>query len=73
MTDAGKKLSAAARALPVADRLELVQDLLDSLDTPNPAIDQEWAREAEDRLAAYERGEIPTVELADVLAKYNLK
>ena len=70
MTDAAKKISAAARELPVDDRLQLVEQLLDSLDAPDPKIDQQWAQEAEDRLAAYRRGEIAAFELSDVIAKY---
>jgi len=32
--------------------------------------DELWAREAMDRLAAYRRGEIPSIPLSEVLAKY---
>lgn len=32
-------------------------------------MDAHWAREAQDRLAAYLRGEIQTISLADVIAK----
>jgi putative addiction module component (TIGR02574 family) len=70
MTNAAKKLSAAARDLPVGERLELVEDLLDSLDASDAAVDRLWAREAEERLAAYRRGEIGASGLSDVLAKY---
>ena len=70
MTDAAKRLSDAARNLPPNDRLELVEQLLDSLDASDSAVDRLWATEAEDRLAAYRRGEIEAVPLADVLAKY---
>ena len=71
MTDAGKKLSDAAKALPASERLELVEELLNSLDARNEAVDRAWAKEAEDRLAAYRRGEITAVPLASVLAKYS--
>ena len=40
-----KTLIEQARALPV-------EHVLDSLDRADPAIDQMWAREASDRLAA---------------------
>jgi len=73
MTEAAKDLSAKARKLSPAERLELVDDLLASLDEPDPQIDQLWAKEAEERLAAYRRGEIKAVPLQEVLAKYRVK
>jgi putative addiction module component (TIGR02574 family) len=72
MTDAAKNLSTQARKLSSAERLELVDDLLASLDEGDPKIDQQWAKEAEDRLAAYRRGEIKAVPLQEVLAKYRV-
>jgi hypothetical protein len=44
--------------------------VLDSLDRADPAIDQMWAREASDRLAAYRRGELAAKDLGDIVAKY---
>jgi putative addiction module component (TIGR02574 family) len=72
MTDAAKNLSAQARKLSPSERLELVDDLLASLDESDPGVDQQWAKEAEDRLAAYRKGEIKTVPLQEVLAKYRV-
>jgi putative addiction module component (TIGR02574 family) len=72
MTEAAKNLSTQARKLSSAERLELVDDLLASLDESDPGIDRQWAKEAEDRLSAYRRGEIKTVPLQEVLAKYRL-
>lgn len=73
MTKAAKTLSAQARKLSPADRLELVDDILASLDEPDPAIDRLWAAEAEERLAAYRRGEIKAVPLEEVLATYRAR
>jgi hypothetical protein len=73
MTEAAKKLSEQARRLPVADRMELVDEILSSLEQPDPHNDQLWTREAEDRLSAYRRGEIKAVDLREVLAKYRVK
>ena len=70
MTDATKSLSRQARQLTPAERLELVDDLLASLDESDSKLDALWAKEAEDRLAAYRRGEIKAVPLQEVLAKY---
>jgi putative addiction module component (TIGR02574 family) len=73
MTESTKNLSVQARKLTPAERLDLVDDILASLDEPDPSIDQLWAKEAEDRLAAYRRGEIKTISLEEVLAKYRAK
>jgi putative addiction module component (TIGR02574 family) len=70
MTDDAKRISAAAKELPPGERLELVEQILESLDASDPSIDQLWAKEAEDRLAAYRRGEIKAVPLSSVLSKY---
>lgn len=73
MTEEAKILSAQARKLSPAERIELVDSILASLDEPDPNIDRLWAKEAEDRLAAYRRGEIKAVPLQEVLAKYLVK
>jgi len=73
MTETTKTLSAEARKLSPSERLELVDDILASLDEPDPNIDGLWAQEAEERLAAYRRGEIKAISLKQVLAKYRAK
>ncbi|MHB8448209.1 MAG: addiction module protein [Rudaea sp.] len=70
MNETAKSLSARARELPPAERLELVDQILGSLDETDPTIDRLWAQEAEDRLAAWRRGEIRAIELSEVLRKY---
>ncbi len=50
-----------------------MDDILASLDEPDPNIAKLWAKEAEDRLAAYRRGEIKVIPLEQVLAKYRGK
>ena len=70
MTTTAEALSAQAAQLPPAERMEVVERILDSLDQPDAALDSLWAREASDRLGAYRRGEIKAVALADVIAKY---
>lgn len=57
--------------LPPAERIGLVDRLLDSLDQTDAGVDEAWAREVEGRLAAYRRGEIKAVGLAEVFAKYH--
>jgi putative addiction module component (TIGR02574 family) len=63
-------LSEQAARLPPAERMELVERILDTLIEHSPELDALWAAEAEDRLAAYRRGEIRAVPLAAVLARY---
>jgi putative addiction module component (TIGR02574 family) len=70
MSNEPKTLIERARALPPEDRIALVEDVLDSLDRADPGIDQLWAREATDRVAAYRRGELAAKDLSDVVAKY---
>jgi putative addiction module component (TIGR02574 family) len=73
MTEAAKKLGEQARRLTAEDRLQLVDEILASLEQPDAANERLWAKEAEDRLAAYRRGEAKAVELREVLAKYRVK
>jgi len=73
MTETAKTLSERARRLSPEDRIELVDDILASLDEPDPNIDRLWAKEAEERLAACRRGEIKAVPLREVLARYRAK
>ncbi len=59
-----------ANKLSLNEKIELIDALLASVDKPDSEIDALWAKEAEDRLAAYQRGDIKTVDLNQVLAKY---
>ena len=52
-------------------KVQLVDELLNSLDRPDKEIDKFWAKEAEDRIDAYDQGEIRSVSLDEVLKKYN--
>lgn len=70
MSNRVKMLTEQARALPLHDRIALVEDVLDSLDRADPDIDRLWAREASDRLAAYRRGELAARDLRDIIAIY---
>ncbi|HET7847781.1 MAG TPA: addiction module protein [Pseudolabrys sp.] len=70
MNDETKVLSRKAQALSPNDRVALVEEVLDSLDRLDPDIEQLWAKEAADRLAAYRRGELSAKELSEIAAKY---
>lgn len=68
MTPTVESLSKQAVQLPSAERVALMERILDTLDASYPTLNTLWAKEAEDRLAAYRRGEIATIPLAEVLA-----
>lgn len=70
MTRTAEALSAQAVQLTPAERMEVVERILDSLDQPDTTLDSLWAKEADDRLAAYRRGEIKALALSEVIAKY---
>ena len=59
----------AARLSP-GEKAKLVDTLLSSLDVPDEDVDREWAREAESRIDAHERGDLRSVSLEEVLEKY---
>jgi len=64
------KILKEALTLKPAEKAELIDKLLSSLDKPDPEIDKLWAEEAENRIDAYERGEIKAVALEKVLERY---
>ena len=58
MSAEGKRVLEDALKLPPVERAELVEEILSSFDFPaRHEVDAMWAKEAEDRIAAYERGE----------------
>lgn len=59
-----------ALGLKPAEKAELIDKLLSSLDNPDREIDELWAKEAEDRIDSYEQGKIKAVTLREVLEKY---
>ncbi|RYH28517.1 MAG: hypothetical protein EON54_23305, partial [Alcaligenaceae bacterium] len=69
MTTTAETLSAQAARLPPAERIELVERILDSLDKTDGAMDTLWAKEADDRLTAYRRGEGKAVSLSEAIEK----
>ena len=70
MSDLAKKIIEQALALPLEDRIALVEDLLESLDRADPDMDRLWALKANERLAAYRCGELAAKDLAAIIAKY---
>ena len=70
MPDALEELQTQARSLSPEERAKLADFLLDSLrGTPLAEIEQAWEREIEERVAAFERGELPTFSAESVFAE----
>lgn len=59
-----------ALELSASERADVAEQLLFSLDTPDSKIDALWAKEADDRIVAFERGEIRGSSAEDVFNKY---
>lgn len=53
--------------LPPEDRAEVLECLLATFqEPPDPEVDKFWAQEAEDRLDAYDRGELGSISAEEV-------
>ena len=60
--------------LPPIERVELVEGILSSFNFPSrSAIDAAWGQEAEDRINAYDRGEIEAIPASTVFEKIEKK
>lgn len=55
-----------ALALDPSKRLELAEEILHSLDQPDPVIDAVWLEEAQRRLAAYRAGTVKGIPADEV-------
>lgn len=73
MTTLTKKIAELAMALPATERASLVDELLATLDQPDPAIDALWVKECEDRIVAIARGEMDLVEFDATLTELRNK
>ncbi|MCP5048483.1 MAG: addiction module protein [bacterium] len=70
MTVRTKHILDEALGLPPDEKALLVEELLASLDlSSSKAIDEIWAKEAENRIDAYERGEINAISAKEVFEK----
>ena len=70
MSDTLKELEARARSLSPEERAQLAESLLESLrDAPIAEIERSWEREIAERVAAYDRGELPTSSAESVFAE----
>ena len=67
MSGQGKEVLQQALSLSPEERLKVAELLLSSPDSPTPQkIDSIWAPEAEDRINAFDRGEIQAISARDV-------
>jgi putative addiction module component (TIGR02574 family) len=70
MSDTLKELEAQARSLSPEERARLAEMLLESLrDAPLAEIEKAWEMEIAERVAAYDRGELPTFSAENVFAE----
>jgi len=65
-----EQILAEALKLPPVERAELVENLLSSFEfRSRKTIDALWAQEAENRIDAFERGEIAAIPAKEVFAE----
>jgi putative addiction module component (TIGR02574 family) len=70
MSEQEKQILAEALKLPPMERAELVEQLLSSFEfSSREKIDALWAKEAENRIDAFERGEINSIHAKEVFEK----
>lgn len=70
MSATSEQILKDALALPPQERVELVEQLLATFQSPpDPSLAELWAREAESRLDAYDRGELSAVPAEEVFEK----
>ena len=70
MSPQAHEVLAQALKLSPLERAELVERILDTFVLPDrKEIDERWAAEAEDRIDAYDRGEMAAKSVMDVFAR----
>ena len=62
-------LISAASLLTTEEKLTVVERILSAVQPTNVDVDAAWIEEAEDRMAAYDRGEVETFDADAVLAE----
>ena len=74
MTIQAQQVLEQAVRLPPIERAELLEGLLSSFDFPARSdIDAAWAVEAEDRIDAYERGDVKALPASKVFEQIDTK
>ncbi|MGA2401577.1 MAG: addiction module protein [Syntrophobacteraceae bacterium] len=74
MSSRGTQVLKEALSLPPAERAEIAERLLSSLDPPSQeGMDQLWGMEAENRVDAFDRGEIKAIPARQVFDQVDKK
>lgn len=66
MSELAEKLIKQALDLPPEERAAVAERILSSLEPSLSTIDELWAEEAEDRLDAFDRGELEAIPAGNV-------
>ncbi|QVL51664.1 MAG: addiction module protein [Cyanobium sp. M30B3] len=64
-----KNIEEQALALSAEDRASLAESMLESLRTSITEIEAAWSEEVEERVNAFDRGEIPSCSAEEVFAE----
>lgn len=64
-----KEIEEQAHALAAEERAKLAESLLESLHSPLSEVEAAWEEEIEQRLAAFDRGEVPSYSADEVFAE----
>jgi putative addiction module component (TIGR02574 family) len=59
-----------ALSLKPSEKALLIDKLISALDKSDKEVDELWAREAENRIDAYDQGKMKAISLEKVLQKY---
>lgn len=70
MSEASKIVIDKALELTAAERAVVAEQILLSLDRPDPEIDAIWVSETETRLDVFYQGELEVIPADEVLKKY---
>ncbi|WP_100636976.1 addiction module protein [Marinomonas sp. ef1] len=70
MTHVNRSIVEDALSLSMNERVELAEKLLESLDTPNAELNAIWGQESDARIEAYEKKQLTSKPLSEVLRKY---
>ncbi|QFY89566.1 addiction module protein [Magnetovirga frankeli] len=65
-----RTLADEALKLPPDERFALIDELLHSLDQPDPRLDQIWLAEAQRRLAAYRAGQVKAIPAEEIFGDF---
>ncbi|GAA0424946.1 hypothetical protein GCM10009133_36840 [Cocleimonas flava] len=73
MSNSASSILDKALELSANERADVAEKLLSSLDSPDPRIDELWAKEADSRVEAHKKGELKSVSDEQVFSKYMKK